>query len=242
MVDFSVQMPAVAVTFMLMLGVASAQALASERILREVPAGQEETSPEKSRKRRRRRRGSTGRPIYADESVTPPPEFDLPWTRRGGATTGLQRDLATPAPQVPLVQDRASAPPPDILPRRETPVVPVEAVAAVSDGESYKAALARWQSLRQATAAPDHVPAPTTPDLPTPRDVWIALGRTPPDDPARLTLEDRPPIVDATAPQPPMPPAWPGEARRPGGEPTPPDDDPDNPPDNVVHLTRSRRP
>lgn len=242
MVDFSVQMPAVAVTFMLMLGVAAAQSLASERVRREVTVAREEASPETARKRRRRRRSSTGRPISADDSVTPPPELDLPWTR-GGNAAGVSRDFATPAPQVPLAQDRAPAAAPDVPPRRETVTVPAEAVAAAGDSESYKAALARWQSLRQTTGAPGRaMPAPTPPDLPTPRDVWIALGRTPPDDPARTAPQDQPPLVDDTAPQPPMPPAWPGEARRHGGEPTPPDGDPDNPPDNVVHLPRSRRP
>ena len=129
-------------------------------------------------------------------------------------------------------------------PRRETIVAQGDAAAAASDGESYKAALARWQSLRQAAAAPGRAtPAPTSPDLPTAREVWTALGSAPPsDDPVRIASEESPPIVDATAPQPPMPPAWPGEARRPGGEPSSPEDGPDNPPDNVVQLPRSRRP
>ena len=48
-------MPAVAVTFMLMLGVASAQSLASERVKREV--AEAEPAVGKPRKKRRRRRG-----------------------------------------------------------------------------------------------------------------------------------------------------------------------------------------
>lgn len=267
LVDFSLQMPAVAVTFMMMLGVASAQSLASERVKREVTVGQSEPA-EKVRKKRRRRRRNTDRPSSADDSVTPPPEFEMPWMRRGtvAAAGSAPQELATPAPQVPLSRDRALGTPsellPDVLqrradpgigppgttahdlvPQREPVVAQAEAVAG-ENGESYKAALARWQSLRQAAAAPGRpLTLPLTPDLPSPSDVWAALGRTPPsDDLARTATEGLPPIVDAAMPQPPTPPAWPGEVRRPDVEPTPPDDSPDKPPDNVVHLPRSRRP
>lgn len=276
MVDFSLQMPAVAVTFMLMLGVAAAQSLASERVKREVAAAEEEPAPEKPRKKRRRRRSSTGRPTSADDSVTPPPEFDLPWMRPGAAA-GVPQEFVQPAPQVPLALDRGAAPPSDILPdvlqrrsdpregplgplfspaakhwgdadgvapRKETTVAQDEAIAADGGTDSYRAALARWQTLRQAAAAPGRPRAPTAPpDMPSPRDVWTALGTPPPsDDLIRGAPEEPPPIVDATVPQPPMPPAWPGEARRSGDEPALSDENPDDPPGNVVRLPRSRRP
>lgn len=276
MVDFSLQMPAVAVTFMLMLGVGASQSLASERVKRDAVAVEGEPEPEKPRKKRRRRR-SSGRPTSADDSVTPPPEFDLPWMRPGAAASVAQ-EFVQPAPQVPLAPGRGAAPPsevlPDVLqrrpdpregplgplfspsakhwgdadgvaPRRETTVAQDEATAADGGTDSYRAALARWQTLRQAAVAPGRPalgPA-SPPDMPTPGDVWSALGATPPsDDLIRTTSEELSPIVDATVPQPPMPPAWPGEVRRPGTEPTPSEDNPDDPPGNVVRLPRSRRP
>lgn len=274
MVDFSLQMPAIAVTFMLMLGVASAQSLASARVKREDTVAAPEQAVDKSRKKRRRRRSRSDRPTSADDSVTPPPEFDLPWTRPG---VTVPREFVQPAPQVPLAMERGSAPPsavpPDVpprrpdpregplgplfspaakhwgdadgvAPRRETTVAQDEATAADGGTDSYKAALARWQSLRKAAAAPGRpVTAPTPPDVPTARDVWTVLGATPPlDDLVCTPSAESPPIVDLTAPQPPMPPAWPGETRRPGGEATPPEDDHDDSPGKVVRLPRSRRP
>lgn len=274
MADFSLQMPAVAVTFMLMLGVAAAQSLASERVKREVTVSVERSTVEKPRKRRRRRRFGTDRPTSADDSVTPPPEFDLPWSRPG---TTVPREFVQPAPQVPLASERRSAPPQDALPdlpgqrpdlrdgplgplfspstgrwgdadgvapRRETVVAQDEATAADESTDSYKAALARWQSLRQAAVAAGSpvVPA-TSPDLPTARDVWTALGTEQPSDDLGGTPSEEPlPIVDAAAPQPPMPPAWPGESRRPGAEPASPEAEPRPAPDNVVRLPVSRRP
>lgn len=247
MFDFSLQMPAVAVTFMLMLGVAASQSLASERVKRAAPVVESEPAPKDPHRKRRRRR-SGERPTSADESVTPPPEFDMPW-RRPGTAAGVAEEFVRPAPQVPLAQDRTTAPPSEILPDvlqrrpdpREGPLGPLFSPAAgraderevVASGtgegsESYRAALARWQTLRQAAAAPGR-PATDPPDLPVP-------GVAPSSD------EGLPSIVDATMPQPPTPAAWPGEARRPDGEPTPPEDDPDDPHDNVVRLPRSRRP
>lgn len=271
MADFSLQMPAVAVTFMLILGVASAQSLASARSRREITVAGAGPASDEPRKRRRRRRGGAGRPTSADDSVTPSPEFDLPW-KRPGAT--VPQEFVQPAPQIPLTFDRGSAPPPVILPdvpprrpdpreeplvspaarhgddsasvalRRDTTAAPDEAAGADGGTDSYKAALARWQSLRKAAAATDRPAAvPTPPDPPTAHDVWTALGTTPPsDDLVHTPSAELPPIVDAAAPQPPMPPAWPGETRRPGGEVTPPEDDPGSSPDNVVRLPLSRRP
>lgn len=278
--DFSLQMPAVAVTFMLMLGVGASQSLSSERIKREALAVGDEKAAGAPRKKRRRRR-SSGRPTSADDSVTPPPEFDLPWMRPGAAA--VAQEFVQAAPQTPLARDRAPVPPtemlPDVLQRRPDPregplsplfsptsrqwgdtegVTPMrpaataaagveEPAAEAAGGDSYRAALSRWQTLRQAVAAPGRPspgPGPASPqDLPAPRDVWAALGAAPPSDDLIGTIpEELPPIVDATAPQPPMPPAWPGEARRPGVEPAPGDDDPDDPAGNVVRLPRSRRP
>jgi O-antigen ligase len=272
MVDFSLQMPAVAVTFMLMLGAASAQALAAARVKHGATAAADEPATDQSRKKRRRRRSGTGRPTSADDSVTPPPEFDIPRTRRG---TSAPQELARPAPQMPLALERGSASPqdspPDVLPhrpdpsdepttpllaqgtrhrgdgvapRRETTVAQDEATAAEGGTDSYKVALARWQSLRKAAAVPGRsVAAPTPPDPPTAHDVWTALGTAPPpDDLVHTPSEEPPPIVDAAAPQPPTPPAWPGEARRPGGDSGPPEDDPGSSPGNVVRLPLSRRP
>ncbi len=273
MVDFSLQMPAVAVTFMLMLGVASAQSLAAARARSEVPIAVEQPAAEKPRRRRRRRRG-TDRPTSADDSVTPPPEFDLPWTRPGAT---VPREFVQPAPQVPLAQERRSVPSQDALfdvprqrpdpregqlgplfsptaghrgdadgvaPRRETTIAQDDATITDDGTDSYKAALARWQSLRKAAATASRpATAPTPPDLPTARDVWTALGTTPPlDDPGRVASEGSPLTVDTTAPQPPMPPAWPGEARRTDDAPKPPEDDSGEPPGNIVRLPLSRRP
>ncbi|MBM3622114.1 MAG: O-antigen ligase family protein [Alphaproteobacteria bacterium] len=272
MADFSLQMPAVAVTFMLMLGVASAQSLAAARNRREVTVGADEPAAAPSPKTRRRRRRGSSRPISADDSVTPPPEFDLPWTRPGAS---VPREFVQPAPQVPLSLERGSAPPRDAqlnMPRRrpdprEGPLLSPAAdhwgdaeklkgrretaftrdQETAADGgagpESYKAALARWQSLRQAAPAPGPTATTPTPGLPTAHDVRTAPGSsTPPDDPGHTVSAEPPPIVDATAPQPPMPPAWPGEARRPGGEQTAQEGEPSDTPGNVVRLPLSRRP
>jgi hypothetical protein len=268
-------MPAVAVTFMLMLGIGASQSLASERVNRVASAIEKEPAAEKPRKRRRRRH--SGRPTSADDAVTPPAEFDLPWMRPGAAA-GVPQEFVKPAPQMPLALERGPAPPSDILPevlqrradphegplgplfsptakhwgdadgvapRRETTVAQDEAIAAEGGTDSYRAALARWHTLRQAAGAPgrpEAIPS-SPPDLPASRDVWGASGTRPPSDgPIRATAEELPPIVDATVPQPPMPPAWPGEARQPDGEPISGDDGPADPPGNVVHLPRSRRP
>lgn len=273
MADFSLQMPAVAVTFMLVLGVASAQSLASERVNHDVTVATERLATEKPRKRQRRRRGGSDRPTSADDSVTPPPEFDLPWRQPGVV---VPREFVQPAPQVPLAMERDSAPPQDTLPdmpqrrpdpregplgplfspaaqhwgdadglapRRECPVAPDEVPVADDGTESYKAALARWQSLRQAAAAGRPMAAPKPADLPPAQDVWTALGTTAaPHDLVRAASEEPSPSVDGAAPQPPMPPAWPGEARRPGGEPTPAKNDPNPSPGKVVRLPLSRRP
>ncbi|MGE0421758.1 MAG: O-antigen ligase family protein [Reyranellaceae bacterium] len=245
MVDFSLQMPAVAVTFMLMMGVASALSLAWVRVRRAATIGEEARAPETSRKRRRRRRGGSGRPSSADDSVTPAPELDMPWMRPGAATAAGRgpQDFATPAPQVPLAQGRGGDADGVAL-RREAAATHSDAIVSDDSGESYRAALARWQSLRQAAASPAQAQRATSmPDLPSGQDAWAAADTTPPsDDTARMAAEDPPTVVDAAAPQPPMPPAWPGEARRPGVEPAPSEDDPDGSAANVVRLTRPRRP
>jgi O-antigen ligase len=258
MFDFSLQMPAVAVTFMLVLGIGASQSLASERVKREAT----DEIADRPRRKRRRRRRSGDRPTSADDSVTPPPEFDLPW-RQPGTAASVSQEFFKPAPQVPLAVERG----PD---QREGPLAPLFAptsrlqvdaddaaplkssAAPVATGtepvaadgsDSYRAALARWQTLRQAAATPGRLAEPAAPsDLPSPRDVWTALGATPPsDDLVQSTPEELPPIVDAAAPQPPTPPAWPGETRR-AGDAAPTDEGPDDPQGNVVRLPRSRRP
>jgi O-antigen ligase len=272
MADFSLQMPAVAATFMLMLGVASAQSLASERIKLDVTGATEKPA---APRKRRRRRGGVERPTSADDAVTPPPEFELPWARPG---TAVPREFVQPAPQVPLTAGLGPEPPPQhaspdlprrqpdpregplgplfwpaakqggdadaSAPRREAPAAPREAAAADDGTASYRAALARWQSVRHAAATASRPAAtPASPDLPTAHDVSTVRVTAPePDDPGRSPSEESPPIVDTAAPQPPMPPAWPGEPRRSGGESTTPQDEPGAAPGNVVRLPVSRRP
>ncbi|MBL8673729.1 MAG: O-antigen ligase family protein [Rhodospirillales bacterium] len=128
MVDFSVQMPAVAVTFMLMLGAAAAQALTAERGVVSIhPLDVAEAHAESRTGSRRRRRVPAGRrhsdrPLSADDAVTPSPQLVIdavqvtPTTASGrvdlgalGAMRGA-RGLA-PAPMRPVRPSEAISEP-----------------------------------------------------------------------------------------------------------------------------------
>jgi len=174
-VDFGIQMPAVAATFMLLVGVAAAQALAVEK------AGSVQRVEMGSRgdgRRGRRRRFGSNRPLSADEPVTPPPELEMPWPVRpaaadpGGPPRLVASAVALTGPPAQVVDAEATS-------SRASSDEPAKA------GDDYQAALARWRSLRQAgagdAAASD---APSDPMVSTrapvrPRDDTQTVAREP---------------------------------------------------------------
>jgi O-antigen ligase len=142
-VDFGIQMPAVAVTFMLLIGVAAAQALALDPATRGDALEALPRSEQKWRSPRRRRSG-VDRPTSADEPVTPPAQPDMPWPVRASPVdrtllaTGSDISTSAPGPQEPVQGEVVPPPRPG---------------APTSD---YQAALARWRTVRKpgAPAAP----------------------------------------------------------------------------------------
>ena len=160
--------------------------------------------------------------------------------RRHGGRRGPQ-DFATPAPQVPLAQGRRGDAD-DVALRREAATTHSDAIVSDDSGDPRRP---RWRAggacdrpRRRGAGAEGDVDAGSA-------ERAGCVGRRGHHATVRRygaqAAEDPPPMVDAAAPQPPMP-AWPGEARRPGVEPAPSEDDPDGSADNVVHLTRPRRP
>lgn len=228
-VDFGMQMPAVAATFMLLIGVAAGQALAEE------PAGSVQRVDRESRAGSQRRRRFGDRPHSADEAVTPPHDLETPWPVRSPVAALPARQLPAPAT---VVND-----PPDVM----TPSSPGHTDASAND---YQAALARWRALRQSTAGDDDATSdpvvslrpPMAGDRATASDPDSATQPQPPigpmparparspasgstaaspaaqhDPDARMPASPAPPggapaepSGAAGKPQPPTPPAWPG--------------------------------
>ncbi|TWS96563.1 O-antigen ligase [Reyranella sp. CPCC 100927] len=130
-VDFGIQMPAVAATFMLLIGTATAQALAVEKA--EVRfAGRRATG---------RRRFGRERPHRADEAVTPPPELEIAWPVR------------PTAPILPTIPGR-SAEPTMLQPlsrMRDGDMRPITIATdeSTASSDAYETAMARWRALRR---------------------------------------------------------------------------------------------
>ncbi|HKU99637.1 MAG TPA: O-antigen ligase family protein [Vineibacter sp.] len=159
-VDFGIQMPAVAATFMLLMGVATAQALMVEK-----------SEPRfESRRAHSTRRFGRSRPHRADEAVTPPPELEIAWPVRSTAPVlPAPARMAAPGMLQPLsrMQDDEARPP-----------------AASQDGpasaDEYESAMARWRALRQVGADDAAAPGDAVPI--TQPDTRSAETESPPVD------------------------------------------------------------
>lgn len=143
MVDFGIQIPAVAANFMLLIGVAAAQALSAEQTGRQ-PRFQTETEEEGWRSPRRRRFGMD-RPHDADEPVTPPPVLEVSWPARAKPPDLTALSRRVDSPDEPLEEETPTT--------LVEPPAPSPARAPEKQGGDYEAALARWRALRQAEAA-----------------------------------------------------------------------------------------
>ncbi|TXL72313.1 hypothetical protein FHP25_26140 [Vineibacter terrae] len=163
-VDFGIQMPAVAVTFMLLMGLAAAQALAVEVV-----------EPQRFGKRRPARRGRD-RPLSADEPVTPPHELEVPWPVRS-----TRPDLTAPARITgPTTLQSLSRMARGDVAATAPPVE--EAGNAPTPADEYETAMARWRALRPSGHAgaptPDAEASSTRPE-PVPRVPGPAGGAVP---------------------------------------------------------------
>lgn len=233
LVDFGFQMPAVAANFMLLMGVAAAQALTGER-----------AQPQLARLEAPRRRSAgavPGRPSHAEEAVTPRHHPEMPWpvrpTDRPVATDIAERASESEAtaagaphrgPGHPAQQGQGSPQSADAPARAEAAAAPDQGQRALrADAPfdvDYGAALARWRALQLrdpgAAAAPNLRERGVTglPALPDP-----ALREQPSDDilhAFRPSASEDLPLLGAEGgtaaygdeEQPPTPTAWPGAA------------------------------
>lgn len=163
-VDFGIQMPAVAATFMLLIGVATAQALAVEKA----------EARFESRRPQSQRRFGRSRPHRADEAVTPPPELEIAWPVRSSAPVlPAPGRMAAPGMLQPLSR----------MQENDDRAVTARDDAPTSAGE-YETAMARWRALRRVgvddVAAPDGSMPPAQPGTVTP-DGEPPSGDEPPD-------------------------------------------------------------
>ncbi|HJQ60370.1 MAG TPA: O-antigen ligase family protein [Vineibacter sp.] len=144
MVDFGIQMPAVAVTFLLLIGVATAQALSVEQPGRATASA----SARGEGRWRSPRRGRFGleRPQHADDAVTPPPTLDAPWPRRAEPPDLSPRNTA--------VATRGTV---EVLP----PAKPEPPPLAADD--DYETAMARWRAVRPTDERPSRRAGPESP-------------------------------------------------------------------------------
>ena len=165
-VDFGVQMPAVAATFMLLIGIATAQAMAIEKADARI----------ESRRAQGQRRFGRGRsrPHRADEAVTPPPELEIAWPVRSTAPVlPAPGRMAAPGTLQPLsrMHDDEARP------------ITISGDATTS-ADAYEAAMARWRALRQVggdNVAPPDGSTPLEPGT-VASDGEPPSGDEPPDD------------------------------------------------------------
>jgi O-antigen ligase len=196
LVDFSFQMPAVAATFMLIVGVAAAQALALDQA-GQVDMPEFATRGAGQRRTQHRRRFGHDRPLSADEPVTPPAEPDMPWPVRSRT---IDRATLARISAAPVVD--ADAPAPETQPPAQGSDRMPQG-ASDSAGTDYEAALARWRNLREANA-PDPEPDAAAGRLITTRHPTPNLAETPapnePEPTAAAPARDRAAAGSATAP------------------------------------------
>jgi O-antigen ligase len=195
MVDFGVQMPAVAANFMLLIGVGAAQALLADQAMRsDAP---EVARPEGRWRSPRRRRFGLERPHSADEAVTPPPTLDMAWPQRA-EPPDLSRHGRASAPKGEPADTPDTA---DILPPRR-PSPPAEPA-----GDDYETAMARWRAVQppeeHAAARPASTDPRTGPAVASAPSADGTSEPPPPGGPPGGTAQKRPGNVVALPPRPP---------------------------------------
>lgn len=206
MVDFSIQMPAVAATFLFLVGAASGQALPSSRTsnraerarleAEEAEAEREEAARARTRRKKRRRRERE-------------PE-ELP----AAAMAGSERRADAPSEDVAAKLRQMSGTLPDAAgaePEKRRRSSKAREAAVKAFGTDYGSALERWRELRAATAPSSQTLVSDAPGHPE-------AGGPHPDD--RVLIEQRyirtgdseppRPAFDPALSQPPTPTAWPG--------------------------------
>ena len=242
MVDFSIQMPAVAATFLFLIGAAAGQALPgaqssnrgevarqeAEEAAAERRRTREEAAEKKLRRKKRRRRERTGDDMPGDAPIPATAPFVQPTMaenlRRLAAEVGTAPRASSPArnstsPKQPALQ---------------------------AFGTDYDSALERWRQLRAATASETLVndaPSRPHPAEPHPDDHMLI------EQQYVRTGEETPPVpaFDPSLSQPPTPAAWPGAD--PATRPAEPNDDgglppadSDKPSATIHELPRRGRP
>jgi O-antigen ligase len=241
MVDFSIQMPAVAATFLFLIGAASGQALPgaqssnrgerarleAEEAAAERQRAKEEAAERKARRNKRRR----------ERTPEEMPE-DMPKDAPVAATQ------STMAENLRRLAAEVEAAPREAAPAQNA-TEPAKEPAVQAFGTDYASALERWRLLRAARTSETLVnDAPTYPQPaePHPDDrvlveqQYVRTGEPPPA-----------PVFDPSLSQPPTPAAWPGADT---AAPTPaepiddgglPPTDPDKPLATIHELPRRGR-
>ncbi len=247
-VDFSFQMPAVAATFLFLIGAASGQALPSERSngredrvrRRAEEAADEEVEAReaKSRKRKKRRRRSES---DDDEQAVPEPAVAHVHAPSPTVAENLRR-MAAELEAKPQRRSRSGS-----SQGKSSEERPKAEVAPHAFDTDYGKALERWRDLKVTAAGSMGSPTLIT-------DVPLAPLEPHPDDGVLIEQSayirtgaeaPPPPAFDPSLSQPPTPEAWPGAAAAPP-PPEPEDDtlpepvDPSKPSAKIYELPRNR--
>ncbi len=252
-VDFSVQMPAVAATFLFLIGAASGQALPSDhssgredrarRRAEEAADEQDEAREARSRKRKKRRRRSESdedEPAVVEPAITRShAQVHAPSPTVAENLRRMEAELEAKPPR----RSRSGSAPDK--PSGERPKLDVAPQAFDTD---YGKALERWRDLKVTAAGSMGSPtlitdSPSEPLEPHPDDgvlieqsAYIRTG---------VEALPPPPAFDPSLSQPPMPEAWPGAAAVPP-PPEPEEDslpepvDPSKPSAKIYELPRNR--
>jgi O-antigen ligase len=236
MVDFSIQMPAVAATFLFLIGAASGQALPgaqsskrgeraraeAEDAAAERRRAREEAAAKKSRRKKRRRR---------ERTLEDAPE-EVPVTATAQVAASVQPTMAENL--------RRLAAEVEVTPRdaRPVPAAAKPEPALQAFGTDYASALERWRQLRAATGSEtlvnDSPAEPHPDDRMLVEQQYVRTGEAPPA-----------PAFDPSLSQPPTPAAWPGADTAAPSEPIDdgglPPADPDKPSATIHELPRRSR-
>jgi O-antigen ligase len=211
MVDFSIQMPAVAATFLFLVGAASGQALPSSRTSNRAEQARIEAEEaeaerqrdredkardkERRRKRRRRERGSEEAPAE-------------PAVALSSARTETRLDAPPEDVAAKLRHMAGALPQPGAEPEQRRRSRRTRETAVRAFGTDYASALERWRELRAANAAQSETLVSEAPAEPHPDDHMLIEQRYIKTGDS----EPPPPAFDPALSQPPMPAAWPGAA------------------------------
>ncbi|HYC63355.1 MAG TPA: O-antigen ligase family protein, partial [Reyranellaceae bacterium] len=213
MVDFSIQMPAVAATFLLLVGAASGQALPSSRTSDRAERARieaEEAEDERQRARedaeRRSRRKKRRRRERKPDGV--PSELPAEPAMARAAAPAMPEELRRLSGELSDPATTAATAQPEKRQRSSRSSRRAAAPAVQAFGTDYASALERWRELRAAAAPNSETLVNDAPTEPHPDDHalieqrYIRTGDSAPPQPA----------FDPSLSQPPMPTAWPGAA------------------------------